>query len=135
VFRSLAAVVTGLVSAIIVITLVETVGHTVFPPPAGFDPMTPEGMSAIVARMPTAALLFVLIAYVCGGMVGGVVAVKVAGSNRMAEALVVGSVLMVGALFNVMTIPHPIWMSAASVAVQVPAAYLGARLATGERPT
>jgi len=134
VFRSLAAVFTGLVSAIIVITLVETVGHTIFPPPAGFDPMTPEGMSAIVAQMPTAALLFVLIAYLCGGVTGGVVAVKVAGSSRLTEALVVGSVLMVGALFNVMTIPHPIWMSVASVVVQLPAAYLGARLAVGDRP-
>jgi len=134
VFRTIAAVVTGLVSAIVVITLVEAVGHTVFPPPAGIDPMTPEGMSAIVAQMPTAALLFVLVAYLCGGMAGGAAAVKVAGSGQVLAALVVGSVLTVGALFNVMTVPHPIWMSGASVAIQLPAAWLGARLAAGARP-
>jgi hypothetical protein len=27
-----------------------------------------------------------------------------------------------------MTIPHPMWMSAGSVAIQLPAAWLGARL-------
>jgi len=128
VIRSVAAVGAGLASAFVVIMLVETVGHTIFPPPTGYDPMTPEGMTAIVAQMSPAALLFVLLAYVCGGMTGGVVAVRVSGGERLAEALVVGAVLTVGTLLNVLTIPHPVWMSGASVSVQLPAVWLGARL-------
>jgi hypothetical protein len=127
--RTLAAVLAGLMTALVVITLVEAVGHTFMPPPEGHDPMTPEGMSAIVAQMSPAALLFVLLAYLCGGVAGGVVAVKVSGGDRVIEALGVGTILTVGALLNVMTIPHPIWMSGASVAIQLPAAWLGARLA------
>jgi hypothetical protein len=90
--------------------------------------MTPEGMSAIVAQMSPAALLMVLLAYLCGGVAGGMVAAWVAGEGRIVEAMVVGTVLAVGAMFNVVAIPHPIWMSAASVAVQLPSAWLGARV-------
>jgi hypothetical protein len=128
VIRTVAAVLAGLVTALVVITLVEAVGHAIFPPPAGLDPMTPDGMSAIVAQMPTAALVAVLIACLCGGMAGGLVATRVAGGERITEALVVGALLTIGALFNVVTIPHPLWMSAASVTIQLPSAWLGAHL-------
>lgn len=126
--RAVAAVLAGLVAAFAVITLVEAVGHTLFPPPAGLDPMTPEGMSAIVAQMSPAALLFVLLAYLCGAMAGGAVAARVVRGDRLVEAMIVGTVLTVGAALNVMTIPHPMWMSAGSVAIQLPSAWLGARL-------
>ena len=109
--------------------LVESVGHTLFPPPPELDPMTPEGMSAIVAQMSPAALLLVLVAYVCGGIVGGIVAARVAGEGRVVEAMVVGTILTVGSLFNIVAIPHPLWMGAASVAVQLPSAWTGARIA------
>ncbi|HUF47127.1 MAG TPA: hypothetical protein VMM93_04865, partial [Vicinamibacterales bacterium] len=125
--RSLAAVVAGLVAAFAVMTVVEAVGHTIYPPPPDLDPLTPEGMAAIVAHLPTGALLFVLAAYVCGGLAGGAVAGRVA-RGRPVEPALVGTVLTLGALVNVITIPHPLWMSAASVAVQLPAAWLGGRL-------
>ena len=126
--RSVAAVLAGFVAALAVIIVAEAVGHTLFPPPPDLDPMTPEGMSAIVAQMSPAALLMVLLAYLCGGVAGGMVAARVAGEGRIVEAMVVGTVLAVGAMFNVVAIPHPIWMSAASVAVQLPSAWLGARV-------
>jgi hypothetical protein len=128
VIRTVAAVLAGLVTALVVMTLVESVGHAMFPPPAELDPMTPEGMAAIVAQMPPAALLALLIAGLCGAVAGGIAATRVAGGERITEALVVGTVLTIGTLINVMTIPHPVWMGAASVAVQLPASWLGARL-------
>ncbi len=132
--RSVAAVLVGLLAAAVVITLVETVGLTIFAPPAGIDPMTPEGMSRIVAQMSPAALLFVLLAYVAGGLAGGAVAARISRGGRAGHALAVGAMLAVGALFNVVTIPHPLWMSVASVAIPIPSAWLGARLA-GPRQT
>jgi hypothetical protein len=126
--RTVAAVLAGLVAALVVITIVEAAGQRLFPPPAGLDPMTPEGMAAIVAQMSPAALLVVLLAYLCGGVAGGAVAARVARDDRIAEAIVVGTLLTVAAALNVMTIPHPMWMTAGSVAIQLPSAWLGARL-------
>ena len=125
--RSLAAVVAGLVTAFAVMLVVEAIGHSIYPPPPGLDPMTPEGMAGIVAQLPLGALLFVLAAYLSGAFAGGAVACKVA-RGRMTAPVVLGTMLTVGALLNVITIPHPLWMSALSVAVQLPAVWLGTRL-------
>jgi len=132
--RSVAAVLAGLVASLAVITLVETVGHTIYPPPPGLDPMTPGGMAAIVAQWPLGAMLFVLLAFSLGALAGGAVAAKIAAEDRTVEAMVVGTFLTLGALLNVVTIPHPLWMSGVSVAIQMPSAWLGARLVV-RRPT
>jgi hypothetical protein len=126
-FRSLFAVVAGLVVAFVAIMVVEAIGHSIYPPPAGLDPLTPEGMAAIVAQLPVGAMIAVLVAYMCGGLAGGAVAGRLA-RGRMVEPALVGTLLTVAALLNVITIPHPLWMSAASVAVQLPAAWVGARI-------
>jgi len=131
--RTVAAVLAGLVAAIAVITLVEAVGHSIYPPPPGIDPMAPDGMAAIVAQMPPAALVFVLFALVCGGLAGGAVSARIASARGLTEALVVGALLTIASLLNVFSVPHPIWMGALSVAIPLPAAWLGARLITRRR--
>lgn len=128
--RTVAAVLAGLVAAIAVMMLVETVGHTIFPPPPGIDPMDPAGMAVIVAQMSPAALMFVLLALVCGGFAGGAVAARVTNRNQLTEALIVGALLTVASLLNVFSVPHPIWMGALSVALPLPSAWLGARFVT-----
>jgi hypothetical protein len=128
--RSIAAVLAALVAAVVVITVVQSIGHFIYPPPPDIDAATPDGMAAIIAQAPVPALLFVVLAYICGAVTGGAVVAKVGAGPPMTRALVVGAVLTFAGLLNVLTLPHPIWLAVLAVGVHLPSAWLGARLAS-----
>ena len=88
----------------------------------------PASVAAFVATLPASALLLVLSGWVLGALVGGYVAARIARKPR--PALVVGIVIEIGVIANAVMIPHPLWMTIAGVLLPVPAAWLGARLAT-----
>lgn len=129
--RSIVAVLAALVAAVIVITVVQSIGHFVYPPPPDIDATTPEGLAAIIAQAPLPALLFVVMAYVCGALTGGAVAAKVGDGPPTSRAMVVGAVLTFAGVLNVLTLPHPLWLAVLAIGVHLPFAWLGARLAAG----
>jgi hypothetical protein len=96
--------------------------------PGGFDMHDPASVAAFVATLPVAALLLVLAGWVLGALIGGYVAARIARKPR--PALTVGIVIVVGVIANAVMIPHPLWMTAAGVLLPIPAAWLGAKLAT-----
>jgi hypothetical protein len=127
--RSFVAVLAALVAAVIVITVVQSIGHFVYPPPPDIDATTPEGLAAIIAQAPLPALLFVVLAYVCGALTGGAVAARTGVGPPTARATVVGAVLTFAGLLNVLILAHPLWLAGLVVGVHLPFAWLGARLA------
>jgi len=127
--RNVLAVVAGIVAGGVVVFGVETMAHSVYPPPEGFDPTTPAGMAAIMGKAPVGALLLVLLAYAAGACVGGFVAAKLASSGSQSKAMIVGIVLLLAGISNLLAIPHPVWMAIGTLIVFLPAAWLGGRLA------
>ena len=79
--------------------------------------------------MPAMALVLVLAGWVVGALDGGIVAWLVA--RRRTPVVVVGTLVMLGALAMVLMVPHPMWMSIAGVLLPLPAALFGAWLARG----
>ena len=126
--RKILATLAGLATGFVVIMLLETVSHKLYPPPPGLDLKDPAALKALIASMPLTAFLLVLLAYALASLLGGLVATLVAGRRATGPALVVGGVLMAGGVANVVMIPHPAWFVAASLALYLPLAYAGARL-------
>lgn len=126
--RTIAGVVVGVVVAWLAIMLAEFASAPLHPMPAGFDMHDPASVAAFVATLPVAALLLVLAGWVLGALIGGYVAARIA--RRLRPALTVGIVIVVGVIANAVMIPHPLWMTITGVLLPVPAAWLGARLAT-----
>jgi hypothetical protein len=126
--RTIAGVLAGVVVAWLTIMLAEFASAPLHPTPAGFDMRDPAAMAAFVATLPVAALLLVLCGWVLGALAGGYVAVRIA--RRTWPAWVVGIVIEIGVIANAVMIPHPTWMTVAGVLLPLPAAWLGARLAT-----
>jgi MFS family permease len=126
--RTIAGMVVGVVVAWLTIMLAEFASAPLHPMAAGFDMHDPASVAAFVATLPIAALLLVLAGWVLGALFGGHVAARLARKPR--PALVVGIVIVVGVIVNAVMIPHPLWMTIAGVLLPVPAAWLGARLAT-----
>ena len=126
--RTIAGVVVGVVVAWLTIMLAEFASAPLHPMPAGLDMRNPESVAAFVATLPASALLLVLSGWVLGGLVGGYVAASI--SRKPRAALTVGIVIVLGVIANAVMIPHPMWMTIAGVLLPVPAAWLGAKLAT-----
>ena len=126
--RTIAGVVVGVVVAWLTIMLAEFASAPLHPMPAGLDMRNPESVAAFVATLPASALLLVLSGWVLGGLVGGYVAASI--SRKPRPALTVGVVIVLGVIANAVMIPHPMWMTIAGVLLPVPAAWLGAKLAT-----
>lgn len=110
--RSILGTVVGLVIAILLIGLVETLGHRLIPPPAGMDPTDPASIAAAIPLIPIGSFLFVLAAWFLGTWVGVSTASRIAQSGTRWPGLTVGGVIFTATLYNLWLIPHPMWVAA-----------------------
>ncbi|MFM1801513.1 MAG: hypothetical protein RJA81_865 [Planctomycetota bacterium] len=129
-FRSAIHVVAGLLAGCLVVGLIETVSHAIWPPPDFFSNPSlnadADEIAKRIAQVPLPAKISVVLAWALGSMTGGFVSARLAGVTRPARSVAI--VMLVFILLNLMTVPHPLWMSITGVALPLPAARLGARL-------
>jgi hypothetical protein len=109
--KKILAGITGVVVAIALVWLVETMGHSFYPPPDDLDFGDTDVMRAYIDTLPLGALLSVAAAWFIGAFGGSFVACKIGSARPLAYALVVGGVMFAGAAFNLTIIPHPMWFS------------------------
>lgn len=112
--RSIVAVVAGTVVAFVVVLLVEALGALVAA--AGVAPSLKdvERMRAYLDAMPLSAYAFVLLAYLMGSVVGGVVAGRIVGTSQSRCVWIVGGLLLATPVANLVLIPHPLWFRSRS---------------------
>jgi len=127
--RSIVAVLVGLVIGTVVIFGLESVGHLIYPPPEGVHGNDPEEVKKVIANMPVAVFLFVLLSWAAGNCVGGFLAAWVARRSQAVHALLIGVCFQASGIILMLTLPHPVWFWVASFLVSLPPAYLGSRLA------
>ena len=125
--RALLAVAAGIAVAFGGITVLQSIGHQIYPPPEGIDPADREAFAEVVRQMPVPALLLVVAAYAVGTFFGAWLAARIAG--RPFPALLVGGVMMLAGISNLALVPHPLWFMVLSVLVFVPSAWLASRVA------
>lgn len=130
--KNIAAGFAGLIVAGLLVFLVEILGHTVYPPPADLNFANADAMSAYIDTLPIGALLFVAAAWFIGTLGGTVVACKIGDAKPLIYAGVVGGLMLVATLFNLVTIPHPLWFSILGVAGIAVGAWLGMTLGTSK---
>lgn len=128
--RNTLAVLAGIVTAFLVVMLVEMLGHRLFPVPAGLDFNDKAAMAAFVRTLPVGALLCVLLAWVSGSFSGAWLAARLAVSRRPLLSGVVGLFVLAASITNLMMLPHPLWFSITAVIAVPAAAWLAGRLAS-----
>ena len=136
--RSVLSVVVGVIVASVLILIVELVGHSMFPPPAGLDPNDP----AFIANIPVSAKIAVVIAWFVGALGGGVVASVIAKRWAPSAWVVAGTVLLLAGV-TMLQFPHPLWMMLGAVAstgiggflaIRITKGYYGRPFAGGPKP-
>jgi pimeloyl-ACP methyl ester carboxylesterase len=135
--RGIAATVAGVLVAGLTIAGIEWLGQRLYPPPAVLKADDLEALAAYVTALPIGALLFVLLAWLLGVFLGGLIAALLAGRRPRLYTGVIAAVILFGAIANFAMIPHPAWFMALTV-LTLPlagfaAAAIGAR--RGTEPT
>ncbi len=120
--RNVAAGVAGIVTAYMTIMLVDMLGHTIYPPPLGLDFSD--------AGLPIGAFLFIMASPVTAGFTGTMVACYVGTTKPIFLATVVGGIVLAASIANFIFIPHPLWLSIATLIGIVASAWLAMLLAT-----
>jgi hypothetical protein len=126
--RVATGIVLGTIAAFVLVGVIEAIGEVVYPPPPGLDLRNADALATYVERLPAGALAFVLVAWIAGTFVGGLVAAWIARPHAVVVAAVVGALVLAATIANVMLIPHPTWMVVAGVAGIAIAAWIAGRL-------
>lgn len=124
--RIVAAIVAGMIVAMILVIAVETASEQVYPLPAGLNPADPAQMRTHVATLPAGAFAFVLAAWFVGTAAGAWLATRLARSPI--AGFVVGVLLLTAGVANMLFIPHPVWFWAASIAIFVTTTFYATRI-------
>jgi hypothetical protein len=127
--RSVLGVLAGILLGMVLMMGIEFVGHLLYPLPPGVDASDFEALKALLPTLPVGALLLVLLGWTVAPLAGGFAAAWVARRAPVAHALVVGLFFLAGGIAMLVMMPHPLWFAVAGVAVFLPAAYAGSRLA------
>jgi nicotinamide riboside transporter PnuC len=126
--RKVAAVVLGIIVAVVFIIAIEALGHSVYPVPEGLDITDTEAMQAYVTGLPIGALLFVMGAWLVATLAGGLLACFIARETPLVYSAVVGGLVLLGTIINLMSVPHPSWFSITSVLAIIAMIFVTGRL-------
>jgi hypothetical protein len=126
------AVIVGAVVGGIVNMGIVMIGPMVFPPPAGVDMNTMEGIAAAMPLFETKHFIPPFIAHALGTLVGALVAYLIAASHKSIMAYIVGVLFLIGGISAAVMLPAPLWFEAFDVIVAyIPMAWLAIMLGRG----
>lgn len=107
--RLILGVVVGAIVGALAIFAVEGVGHTIFPPPAGVNLTDPSQLSTVMSSIPVQARIVVALSWFLGTLAGASAANLIAGRRAWAGRIITLLILAL-AIWNMITITHPVWM-------------------------
>jgi hypothetical protein len=124
--RSVLATLAGLVAAMVMVGIVEMMGHAIFPPPEGLDVTNPADQARLMDVIPLGAKIAVVVAWFLGALAGCTVAAWLSRSIR--PGWVLAGLLVLGGMYTTQMFPHPVWMVVCTVALPIAGKLLADRL-------
>lgn len=128
--RKILAVIGGLVSGGIVITLVEMIARQLHPLPEGIKMDDFAALAEHASKAPLVAQIAILIGYALGAMTAGFVATIIAKDGKKIYALIGAILFIISTVINLSMIETPIWFWIIALLLWVPLALFGNRLAS-----
>lgn len=131
--RSALVLLAGVVAAVVVVVLMDTVVASLYPLPAGTEPSNPESFRQAVAGLPAAAFLLLVAGWALAAAAGSFLAARLATHAHAIHGLIVALFVLVATVANLARIPHPVWMWPAAIILIPAAGWAATKLVT--RPT
>jgi len=130
ILRNVLALLAGLFIGGVVNAGLIAISGGIIPLPPGVDPNDIESIKANIHLYEFKHFLFPLLAHALGTLVGAFVVAKLAISNHLTLALVIGGIFLLGGIAMVVMIGGPISFIVADLGLAyLPMAWLGAKLA------
>jgi hypothetical protein len=125
--RKLAGAVVGIVLAMMVVALIQMVGHFLFPQPELPANPSPQQVRDAVAAAPVGAKAMVVLSWFLGALVGVWAALRISKGARRSALVVAGAVLLL-TIAVLLSVSHPTWMVAGGLLVPIIATFLATRI-------
>ena len=113
--RRIIASLLGMLLAGLLITGVEELGKIFYPPPQGLNWQDAQQIEIYMQGMPAGLLWFVLAGWLLGAYCGGLLASVVGRGHTVFYCCLVGGLVLLGAVSNLLMLPHPRWFVALSL--------------------
>lgn len=107
--RRILAVLAGLIAGSIGITVVEKIGHALYPPPVEAEAGDMEALKVYVVQAPFMALFFIILAYALAAVISGFTAAKISNNGKYTAALICGIIFLLMTVYMMVSLPTPIW--------------------------
>lgn len=133
--RSIIAILVGLVVGGLLVFGVESIGQLIYPLPEGIDLTDPEAMKTFAENAPVSAKLIVLLAWFVGPLGGGWLAAWIAQRSPLTHALIIGVFFLLADIFNMISIPSPIWFWVGGIVLPLLAAYVAGKAVERQQET
>ena len=128
--RNVIALVIGLVAGSLLNMSIIMISGSIIPPPAGADLTTTEGLKAAMALMEPRHFIMPFLAHALGTFVGAFIAAKLATTNKMNFASLIGALFLMGGVANIFMLPSPLWFTILDLAgAYFPMAFIAGKLA------
>jgi hypothetical protein len=129
--RSALVLLGGVVAAVFVVILMDTLVGNIYSLPAGTDPNNPDSLRQAVAALPVTAFLILVAGWVLAAAVGSYLAARLATHARLVHGMIVALFVLVATIANLAKIPHPFWLWPATIILIPAAGWAAAKLVTG----
>lgn len=130
--RNLLACLAGVITAFIVMMVLELIWLGLFPLPEGVVASDTEPFHIWFQNLPITALLFILAMLMIGAFLGGWVSCIISRSRPLLFAGIVGALVLALYFFNHLIAPYPVWLTIAVLAGIPLASLLASKLAPNE---
>jgi len=127
--KNILAVFLGILVGNVVNMSLITLGPLVIPPPVGCDMTTVDGMNECMKLLGGKHFIFPFLAHAAGTFLGAYFCIKIAATQKMKLAMVIGFVFLAGGIMASILIHGPIWFVALDlVLAYLPMSYLAGKL-------
>jgi hypothetical protein len=109
--------------------LCQLPSYALYPPPEGLDFKDVDAMGEWIKTLPAGAFIIVLFSHAAGAFAAGLVCILIKQEVWNTGVIILGVLFLIAGIMNLVMIPHPIWFAVVDLALYIPAAIAGAKLA------
>ena len=126
--RNIISVVVGLVSAIVVFVIAETINSSLHPAPQTLDYNNTIAVQAFYENQPLTLWLLVLVGWIIGSVLCGVLIKLISKNDNEKLPIIAGIILTLSAIANFFSLPHPTWFIIISLFAFLPFVLIGYKI-------
>ncbi len=126
--KNVLVVIGAVIAGIVVVYIIESISHNIFPPPADLDLSDFDSLKSMMKNAPAGSLAIVLMGHAIGALLSGWIIGRFALLSHKFLAMITGLLWTFFGVINLVMIPHPLWFTIADACIYLPMTLLGLKL-------